>query len=209
MNFRAYSPYTLKETYWLGTDSNQRYLDNLKNNYEKLRSNYWIDRTIKYTFNSHGFRCDEFTSDDSIMFLGCSHTLGVGLPIEDTWAYQVAKNLNLKNVNLGQGGSSSDTAYRLASYYIEQLKPKIVVIRPPDPARFEMFDCYNKPTLHSPQYQESVTDYKDWFSCEHNHILNEEKNLLAIEYLCTRFNTKFVRPPEIDGSLLVRDVARD
>lgn len=208
MNFRSFSFYSFKESQWLGTDSKTQYLDNLKNNYEGLQSNGWIDASFTYKFNSHGFRCDEFTDDDSIMFLGCSHTLGVGLPLEATWAYQTAKALKLKCVNLGQGGCSSDTAYRLASYYIDRLKPKIVVIRPPDPARFEMFNYSTRPIAHNPHSSMSVANYKEWFSCEYNHILNEEKNLGAIELLCNKIKSKFIIAKEVDNDP-IKDAARD
>lgn len=209
MNFRSQSIYQQNFKYhWLGTDSHQRYLDNLKYDYEKLQSNNWLNCQIEYKTNSHGFRCDDFNNDDSIMFLGCSHTLGIGLPLECTWGHIVSKSLNLKCVNLGLGGSSCDTAYRLASHYIEKLKPKIVVLRPPESSRFEIFNTLSQPVFHFVHQQESVNKYRDWFSCDYNHVLNQEKNIIAIEVICNRNNTKFIVANEIPVSE-TDDVARD
>ena len=77
-------------------DTEERYLENLKLKRPEMESNGWINQEITYKFNSFAFRCNEFTSDPSILFLGCSHTVGVGLPIEHTWPTIVANNLNLK-----------------------------------------------------------------------------------------------------------------
>lgn len=45
-----------------------------------------------YINNSHGVRCDEFTTDHNgkhILFAGCSITAGTGLNKEETWAHRV------------------------------------------------------------------------------------------------------------------------
>jgi hypothetical protein len=45
------------------------------------------------------------------VFVGCSHTFGVGLPAEYTWCHLVAKQLNmeLQYINLGIPGSGPDS----------------------------------------------------------------------------------------------------
>ena len=113
---------------WLPQDTEELYLENLKSNQLALERNGWIDTEITYKFNSFAFRCEEFTNDPSILFLGCSHTVGVGLPVEHTWPTIVANKLNLKCYNLGQGGGSADTAYRLGSHWIPKILPNIVVL---------------------------------------------------------------------------------
>ena len=79
---------------WLPWDTEERYIENLKLNPQALENNGWINKEFTYQFNSFAFRCEEFTNDPSILFLGCSHTVGVGLPIEHTWPTVVANKLN-------------------------------------------------------------------------------------------------------------------
>ena len=120
---------------WLNTDSREEFLKNLKNDHAKLVKNGWIKNPISYTFNSEGFRSEEFTQDDSILFLGCSVTMGIGLPLVDIFPTKVSTALNLKCQNLGLAGTSSDTAFRLALHYLEKLRPKVVVLSTLFPAR--------------------------------------------------------------------------
>jgi hypothetical protein len=193
-----YSALKNKTMYWLGHDNIVSHYDNLKK-YSKVKGKYdWDDKAIIYKFNSHGFRCDEFSSEDSIMFLGCSNTMGMGLPLEDTWAYNVAKNLNLKSVNLGIVGTGPDTAFRLANHYIPQIKPKIVVYLDPPPGRFSLvsdkkqihdFTVFRSELLIDPMFKEY---YKHWLSNEENITLNSLKHKLAILGLCKDYNAKFI-----------------
>ena len=76
---------------------------------------YWTGKDLEYRYNNYGFRSDDnFNKDDEgVVTLGCSFTEGIGLPIEYNWGYKVAKYLNLKHWNLGQGGMGLHTAYRL------------------------------------------------------------------------------------------------
>jgi hypothetical protein len=92
---------------WLPTDT--------KESYEKLIQDpehlaYFVEQgwdqpgAITYRFNSHGFRADEFDGGPYMLALGCSFTIGIGLPDQDTWARQTATALGLKCANLGWGG---------------------------------------------------------------------------------------------------------
>ena len=123
-----YKKYASRSLNWLPMDSEELYLNNLKNpaQYELLKTHNWIDSNFTYKFNANGFRCNEFTSDPTIMFIGCSHTIGIGLPEDNTWPSIVSKKLNMACANLGQGGGSADTAFRLCHGWIDQIKPKIV-----------------------------------------------------------------------------------
>ena len=98
----------------------------------------WVDE-ITYTFNSYGFRSDEFEEDnDSIIFLGCSHTMGVGLPSNRVWCHLVASSLGLRYFNLGIGAGSLDSAFRVFSEWYPIIKPKYVFLQKPRP-RAEIF----------------------------------------------------------------------
>ena len=205
-----YSCHANKTLNWLISDTEENYKENLETQYQRLSNNNWIDRTFTYKFNSHGFRCDEFTLDPSIMFLGCSHTCGIGIPFENTWAYSVSQQLNLNMINLGIGGAGPDTAFRLADHYIPQLKPKIVVYLEPDIARFSLF-IRNKiidflPACESDYHSDY---YMSWISNSENEKLNSRKHKLAIEAICIKNNIKYIEIDSIKNSFIKIDWARD
>ncbi len=185
-----YSDLANREINWLPMDSEERYKENLKYRSDILEKYGWLDSKFTYKFNSHGFRCDEFTSDPSIVFLGCSYTVGVGLPIETTWPYIVSKKLGLRCYNLGIGGSSNDTAFRLALHWLKEIKPKIVVFCRTFPTRIDIFS--DKGVIANPA--EEVSDFylKHWTNNPHNLMLSMEKNSLAINKLSDMINAKFV-----------------
>lgn len=204
--------YINNEVEWVGSDQYRRYLDNIETNYDKLKEHDWIDKKFTYKFNSHGFRCDEFTEDDSIMFLGCSMTMGIGLPLEDTWPTKVAENLNLKCVNLGLAGTGPDTAFRLANHYISQIKPKIIVYLDPPFGRFTLLTGNNQFHSFLVNNMEDIDPmfikyYEHWISLSENLILDSKKHMLAIESLCRQNNVKFLFLYNRELELL--DYARD
>lgn len=127
-------------TSWFSIDSEEFFNSNMENpdRIQKMQNLGWKSDSITYTFNSHGFRSDSFDGDGAL-FLGCSFTFGTGMIWERTWAYLTAKELNLKCWNLGVNGGSNDTAFRLATYWIPELKPKYVFYLPTQPHRVEIF----------------------------------------------------------------------
>lgn len=180
-----------KTLYWYGSDSQENFLNNKKNNYDVLKSLGWLDKEIIYKINSHGFRSDEFTSDPSIIFLGCSFTVGIGVNLENSWTNLVSTRLNLKSSNLGVGGGSCDTAFRMCFNYIDIIKPKIVVVMPPSPYRYEIFlNDVSDPKMIGP-WTEKSEHYKIWSATEQNVKYQKLKNILAIEKLCCDRSIKF------------------
>ena len=200
-----------QEFNWNGTDSEELYQKNLRTNPAELERYNWIDRTITYKFNSHGFRADEFDSSaPGVMFIGCSHTLGVGLPVESTWAHIVSTTLKLKNYNLGVGGSSNDTAFRLAYHWIEQLKPSLVVFLSAERTRLELqfvndqiYDLSVWP-IGFPTVDNFM---KCWHSNDTNSDMNYLKNTLAVKQLCSERGIKYIQREAVNIHL--RDKARD
>ena len=185
---------------WLPMDTEERFNQHLKSHhhYSALRENGWIDNPFKYTFNSHGFRCEEFSDKPNAVFLGCSFTAGIGLPIEATWASIVAKELGLANFNLGQGGGSGDACFRLFNHWHKILKPQYVFLLAPSKERTEIAVKGG----HLPQAMKQLTPhgypkeyssfYETWITNDSNTLCNNLKNILAIEMLCTRIGAKFV-----------------
>jgi hypothetical protein len=182
---------------WLPMDTEDLYKSNLKNRYNELESSGWINNPFTYKFNSDGFRCNEFTQDPSILFLGCSFTLGVGVPVEQIWPELVSQQLSMQCANLGLGGSSADTAFRLCQGWIDKIRPKIIVFALPNNTRIELIvngqARFLSPTWASHDHYSSYL--KDWVTDDDNANLNQLKNKLAIQMLCQDRGIKYI---EID-----------
>jgi hypothetical protein len=209
---------------WYGIDNKEVYDHNLKNRYEELLSNGWVDnyKDVTYSLNEHGFRSEPFTEGDkSVVFLGSSCTFGTGLPLENTWPYIVSKEIGLKRYNLALGGGSGCTNFRIANFWLEKLKPVLVIYMSPFNGRLEIIqqDTENKEYtydwLHSQLYTDDVsklflwmTDkfknnkinstqkykefYKIWSQTDANALLLQYKNNLSIQCIAERMNSKFL-----------------
>jgi len=191
-----YKKYANQSLDWLTMDTQILYEKHLKLNYSMLLKNNWIDyKSFTYKFNSHGFRCNEFNDSPTIMFIGCSNTCGVGLPIETIWPELVSKNLNMQCANLGQAGGSNDTAFRLCHGWIDKIQPKIVVLLNPPGVRLEIVTNKHNIRHLNPQWGNDLEDYpflKEWCMDNNNNYFNILKNTLAIENVCKSKNIKFV-----------------
>jgi hypothetical protein len=91
---------------------------------------------VTYSFNSHGYRCPEFEpgADVRMISIGCSNTLGVGLPQQALFHEQFAERLRKElsatvvNWNLSMGGASNDYICRTLYLAVPQLNPHIVLV---------------------------------------------------------------------------------
>ena len=203
--------YDNKTIFWLPMDTEELYNQNLKEKYNLLDQFGWINSSIEYRFNGHGFRCEEFTESENAVFLGCSHTAGVGIPKENTWPQYVSNSLNLKCYNLAVGGSSNDLAFRISYHYLEKLKPKIVFLLSPEPARIEVQTHHDViSVVPNDREFELGHYYKLYLSNDENLFLNQKKNILGIESICTQLKIKFVYIDELDAMIKNSvDLARD
>lgn len=203
-----YSQYANRELCWLPMDTQELYEKNLTTNIDQLEKYGWVNNSFTYKFNRHGFRCSEFDFKSGVMFLGCSFVCGIGLPLESTWAYLVAKNLELPMYNLGIGGTSIDTAFRLAEHYIPILKPCKVILLKPSIDRLEIIS-HNNHFIDLAPFNSTMLEefYKFWCTNNLNAKYNRQKNELAIELLCFKNNSRFYSY-SIDD-MPHRDKARD
>lgn len=81
----------------------------------KNEKNYnWKDTDITYDINSLGYRSKEFKRKEACnLYLGCSHTLGEGLPLENTFPYLINQHLNDYSLyNAGVRGASPEDCFR-------------------------------------------------------------------------------------------------
>lgn len=129
---------------WLGTDNPKRWEETKKNFIDHPDVKYWENNPIHYHFNNHNFRTpDDFNYDDEgIIFLGCSHTSGIGLHWEQVWAHHVCTHYNKKAWNMAVGGMGIHTAYRnfvMFTQGAKRLKAKKVLVYNPHFYRMEFF----------------------------------------------------------------------
>lgn len=121
-----------------GSDSKEQYEINLK-----IQPNDWYYRkaNISYERNDFGHRCKNLTDislDNYILFTGCSHTEGIGLELQKTYAYQISKQLNCDYYNLAVGGTGVDVMIHNLSLWLTQIeyRPKCIVVQWPSLVRF-------------------------------------------------------------------------
>ena len=210
LKLSSYSPNS--EVDWLSSDSEELFEKNLIDRYVELSDNGWIEHNFTYKFNSQGFRCGEFTTTDAIAFFGCSFTLGVGLPVENTFASLICNEAKVGCYNFGQAASSSDTAFRLAYYWLPIIKPKVVILMKPGRYRKELIlkDSFEKLMPTTPVKSKLMPFYLEWCYTPDNSFLNAEKNLLAIQNICSNLGIKFLSfDSEFDIPRIPGDFARD
>lgn len=180
---------------WVPGDSQEQWQKNMQDpNRRAVLEKYGWDRpgVINYKFNSHGFRCDEFTKELAMIALGCSFTGGVGLPEDHIWPTLVAKQLNLKLWNLGVPGSAVDTCFRFLHYYITQLNVSLVCLLRPDENRFELWQNHGRPITISPSMPPGHSAQKIWYQHAENSRQNFIKNTMAIQHLCQQNGAKLI-----------------
>ncbi len=181
-----------QELSWLPMDTENLYKKNLKTKRKLLKKYNWIDQKFTYKINSDGFRCERLKENqDCIIFFGCSFTIGIGLPIETVWPTIVAEKLGLKCYNLGIGGGSNDTAFRLGYYYIPKLKPKLVILLDTFSDRFELFDQDRNFVQYGHWSADSY--YKKWSFMDINGQINQTKNALALSSICGSNDARFLK----------------
>lgn len=198
-HFGTYHAGTTQE--WLPTDTKENFERLMQDpDHRKYFKNLGWDQpgAITYKINSEGFRCDEFDYETPCMIsLGCSFTIGTGLPIESIWPTLISSTTGLKLANLAWGGNSSDTCFRLAEYWIPRLRPQLVTMLAPPASRLEILLDTNPyhlpvdvimPETSSALFLQPDMFLKHWHLIDENSRLNQLKNCLAIRQLCAEHN---------------------
>jgi len=159
--------------------------------FNKLPASDWVRDSFDYKYNSQGFRSREYevTDNSMLLSLGCSHTVGVGVPFETIWSEQLYQKFtpDYKVYNAAAGGASADTIARFAVNIIPIMKPKIVAILWPSLNRFESYchgDAKNNTRYNGPWETDNFS-----FQFEDNNIYNNKtKNKLILTLLQKIYN---------------------
>jgi hypothetical protein len=187
---------------WWPTDTQERYehlMEDLEYQAYVKEQGWDKPNAITYCINKQGYRDEtelgEFVpTDNNLLALGCSFTMGIGLPYSDIWPTMIANKLALRACNFGWGGASSDRCFRLAEYWIPYLKPKLVILLNPPRGRTEIVIDEKTGEAQDiwPGNDELDAHIKKWLLVDENSRLNNLKNKLAIQALCQNLNIPYM-----------------
>lgn len=217
-NFMVNQEYDFVET-----DSEKRWKDNLKrkfNNFNNYSLQYYIQNPIKYKLNNFGFRTtDDFNSiDEGNVFLGCSHTFGIGHHLENTWSYKLNQIIGGKFWNLGVGGTGVTTHFRLLLGFYKELKIKNIFHYAPMYPRYEFIENKRPQNYIICDYNENwlskfgslmsdslLTDEQTEFNwIVYTNAIKSLANEINVNYYLIEGDTGF--HSQDDNSLVARDL---
>jgi len=182
---------------WLPSDTQENFL-----NQPSIHQDRWNALPpVTYDLNSYGFRSGEFkNTGNSITFLGCSFTTGIGIHKEDTFAYNVAKELGMDEMNLGLSGGSLDAAFRFYLMWQDIIRSQITVLLVPPGRRLEVQRDWKAPgkerfcrlSAHHMGGNEKDKFLLSQVFGEDNMAMNYKKNILAITHIAEKTNSKLI-----------------
>lgn len=152
---------------------------------------------IDYNLNKNGFRFKNFNKQNGkgIIFLGCSHTFGVGLNQEDSFAYKVSDYFNRECFNFGMPGKGLDTSALYTSCFIhEDIEIEYVdavVVYCPPAGRTGYFTYQVRWQMDNPEnellYQQLQNDYlTDTNFYDNTHL--EDINFKEMNGIIEKYN---------------------
>lgn len=153
---------------FIGGDSEQQLINNSKKMPEDW---YYNNVEITYNYNNYGHRCknvEEIDQHNYILFIGCSHTMGVGLELEKTFPYLLSEKLGMDYYNLAVPATGIDVLeYNLLTWLFKMKNPKLIVVQWPDHSRFIEYDSIHDHVLErgswnqEPNYTSFIVNAED------------------------------------------------
>ena len=171
--------------------------DNLKDrkNSEHFKIGGDESGKIKYTFNELGFRGDSLETYQSakkkFLVFGCSHTVGLGNELKDTWVQRVSDRTGHSYINCSVQGLSNDTISRAVLSFTEYLKPDFVIVLHTYPHRREYTTsegrkCSPKPDVKwdfwETEQGKKIHDSITFIQNDENDLDNLYRNKMLIYY---------------------------
>jgi len=141
----------------------------------------WYDQSFTYRINSHGYRMDKNLCDVNfnqyLAFFGCSYTVGIGLPLEETFAYRIASQTKMDYINAAVPCASCDFVLANVTELMRHAPtpPKAVVINWPDIAR-TMYWKKNQRIDFFPNIK--ITEANRHWAMSYRAYILEETNML-------------------------------
>jgi|FEC22Drversion2_1045045.scaffolds.fasta_scaffold00355_20 hypothetical protein len=125
------------------------------------------DARFTYKTNSQGWRSREIdlaSPSRKIMFVGCSYTMGLGLPYDEVWTSVVTQQIEaclgepVEQHNFGYPGRGNDFFAMIVHQVLPILKPDLLVVLFTQFARRTLFHRFGRHMAFLPSYV--VPDYK-------------------------------------------------
>ena len=163
---------------------------------------------ISYQYNSQGFRTHDLTSyigKEVNIALGCSHTEGIGLPIEMTWPSKIEQQTKLTTLNLGLGQGSTDTVARILTNVSGLFSINTVYILWP---AFDRFEIYSRDSIESIIPNSASLEHV-WYLDQFNSNQRFFKNQLLVHNLQKKYNFNLKEILPDSGWPIPGDLARD
>lgn len=182
---------------WFPSDTKERYEEYIKNpKYKDLIPTEYFN----YEFNNYGFRCDNFTDYTKhkyrILFLGCSHTEGIGLPVEEIWAYKLLQKINdelgenIPYWTIAMGGTGLDAQTRALYQLNDMLRPNIIIALFPEASRREIYSGCNYLKYLTEPFK--LKKYDDVFFDDRLILYQLGKNLSFLKLIADKYGTKII-----------------
>jgi len=200
-----------------GGDEEESFLQNLNTQPDDW---YYRNADITYSYNEYGHRCKniaELDLDNYILFTGCSHTEGVGLELEKTYAHKLSTALGYDYYNLAKAGTGIDTMiYNLNMWFLlVQKKPKYMFVQWPDETRFTIIHGVQADPCGAWKNDEDTQKFI-YYGDKLNFFLSRktlaEKNTQLMVDESALININVMHQKNSEGSKLIlhkNDLARD
>jgi len=180
--------------YWWVTHDTE---DNFKKNIDKLE--YYKHNPITYKINEQLFRSN-FDFDDKVggmdvdVALGCSHTLGIGHSIENTWPFVLSEKTDRIIINLGAGGHGVETSYINLKKYNKHFNIKNVFHYQPIQSRYYFYN--GKHCCFGVTQEDVDTSYNDeyrkqWLISDELILHNHHRGIDAIRGVCSEYGLNY------------------
>ena len=206
----------IKQSYWRCIDNQKRYLNNFNQHHKYFEQQDFSETSIVYRYNNLNLRIpsnsDLVTSDKNILFLGASHTEGIGLNYEDTFPHIVSSSLGYGCYNAGISRACIGVVYDRAKQLIPMLQPDIIILQVPARVRIQV---WYQGEQHIPFRELDHIPMKNfcdvWYNDDRNQIRYREMGIDAIRSMAQQFNAGFFYVTSEDffeGEALI-DLSRD
>jgi len=189
-------------------------------------SGVYKDVRITYKTNAHGWRSREIypaSPNKKIMFVGCSFTMGIGLPYEDVWTSVATRHLEaalgqpVEQHNFGYGAHGNDFFAMVVHQVLPILKPDLLVVLFTDPSRRTVFPRFgyrmallptyvpdDAPALHR-AYLELQSDANDFMDFVRQHsFIDAAAKLNGVPWVWQSTNGPQHYPPLAQTAKYVR-----
>lgn len=195
--FSRLAPHT--RATWMPSDKESTWMDNQDDpiTRERLARCGWTADNIQYRYNNYGFRSDddfEVGSSGGVIYLGCSLTEGIGLNVEDTWAYRMHANLGGRFYNLGQSATGIETQYRLMRAWVPMLRPSAVLTLGAIGPRRELLGDTGTLVIGPWMDAYDVGHTEHALMGELEHAISTQRTLDAMRHVAMRFGVPLYMP---------------